>query len=909
MQPVPNLADFFDLEDDLTPPIAAKEVSLERAYGVRPYQGEAIRKVELNWNPDVGIKKQLVVAATGTGKCLGKGTPVMLFSGKIVPVENIQAGDDLMGPDSKPRRVLGVGSGVENLYRVTPVKGDSYVVNESHILSLRITNMKNGGVSPKTCGHPAGRAKGGELVNICVKDYLQASKTFKHCAKGWRAAIDFPRLQVPLDPYILGIWLGDGETGCPRFWSADKEVSDALRSYADKAGLYSWTYQPPGKCPRISTINTSKRLPHGSNHLTSTLDGLGCLNSKHVPDLYKMNSEDVRLGVLAGLMDSDGSLRSGGYDYVSIIERLADDVCFLARSVGMAAYKKTVKKGCQTGAVGTYFRVSISGDVSRIPCKIIRKIAEPRKQIKNVLNVGIQVSLVGPGRYYGFELSGDGLFLLGDFTVTHNTPLMAILAKREVERGGRVLALAHTDELIDQLRDKIQAFAKIGAAKEKAECYASRREMIVVGSVQTMSGDMRLSSWKPNHFTLVMVDEAHRTLAASFLKVLDRFLGGGARVVGVTATADRGDKRELGDFYEKIAFEYNLRHAVRDGWLIRPVVETMPLEIDLNGVHTKGRDLDQTEVGARLTPFLGRIAAQVKAKAPTGTFMFFLPSVETARLMAEALNAVGVKADWVSGDRPERREVVKAFKAGKTQALCNMSVLVEGFDHDAIDTMVILRPTKIRSCFIQMAGRAARPLNTIVPALNSAPNALERLKIIKASAKPYYRIFDFLWLYEKHDLVQPASLVTSQPTVEKEMKGVDGDLLEMGERAERDVLKKLEEEVKKNARKAAYKVDPLAIAAETHDLELVDYEPETKNDAMEPTEKQLKILTANGVDVKNLKYRGHASQLICRVIDRHQKGLATFRQLHFLAQLGVDGANMTREEATAAIEAKKSAKA
>ena len=881
-------------------------------------------------------------------------------------------------------------------------------------------------------------------------------------------------------------------------------------------------------------------------------------------------------------------------------------------------------------------------------------------------------------------------------TGTGKTPLMAILAKREVERGGRVLALAHTDELIDQLRDKIQAFAKIGAAKEKAECYASRREMIVVGSVQTMSGDMRLSSWKPNHFTLVMVDEAHRTLAASYLKVLDKFCSGGARVVGVTATADRGDKRELGDFYEKIAFEYNLRHAVRDGWLIRPIVETMPLEIDLNGVHTKGRDLDQTEVGARLTPFLGRIAAQVKAKAPTGTFMFFLPSVDTSRLMAEALNAVGIAADWVSGDRPERRDIVKAFKAGRTRALCNMAVLcldskteiltrrgflgvdaitsndlvanwepdgsvffakpeeivrrptapgermvsidsktinlrvtethrmirsagaergaawtkipardlsnghmlpafglaepdgitipqpepktdwrriaansyhlrkngmsydearaeatrraesrdslrytqpselslddcrfigfwvadggrnklqsggveytlcqsttypriiewvdrviagccfdsikrlkpagekgcdffvwslprgtgfgsqakngvfriepylekngvdylwglneqqfdalcegywmgdgnhrkaehgtpstlkysdtkrpwidllcaigsvrnwrcaishvprraehhkdqwqltmvkrrnlhvsfktpvvieelkqeevwcvkttskniitrrdghvtimgnTEGFDHDAIDTMVILRPTKIRSLFVQMAGRAARPLNTIVGALNSAPNALERLKIIKSSAKPYYRIFDFLWLYEKHDLVQPASLVTSQPTVQKEMQGVDGDLMDLGERAERDVLAKLEEEVKKNARKAAYKVDPLAIAAETHDLELVDYEPETKNDAMEPTEKQLKILTANGVDVSKLKYRGHASQLICRVIDRHQKGLATFRQLHFLAQLGVDGANMTREEATAAIEAKKSAKA
>jgi len=488
------------------------------------------------------------------------------------------------------------------------------------------------------------------------------------------------------------------------------------------------------------------------------------------------------------------------------------------------------------------------------------------------------------------------------------TPLMAILAKREVERGGRVLALAHTDELIDQLRDKIQAFANIGAAKEKAESYASRFEKIVVGSVQTMCGEMRLSSWKPNHFTLVMVDEAHRTMAASYLKVLEKFASGGAKIVGVTATADRGDKRELGDFYQRVAFEYNLRHAVRDGWLIRPVVQTMPLEINLNGVHTKGEDLDQTEVSARLAPFLGKIASQVKAAAPNGTFMFFLPSVDTSRLMAEALNDVGVTADWVSGDRPERRAVVKAFKAGKSRALCNMAVLTEGFDHDAIDTMVILRPTKRRSLFIQMAGRAARPLNEIVPALGKAANALERLAIIKNSRKPCYRIFDFLWLYEKHGLVQPSALVASQPSVQKEMEKVDGDLMDLSERAERDVLKKLEEEVKKNARKKAYTIDPMEVAVESHDLDLAQYEPATANDALAPTEKQLTILKGNGLEVSKVVYRGHATELILRVLERHRRGLATFRQLHFLNQLGVDGSNMTRDEAAIAMIARKGSK-
>ena len=903
-----NLADFFSLQDDVTAPIPAKEVSLERAYGLRPYQAEAIRKIEIGWQEE-GVTKQLVVAATGVGKCLGKGTPVLLYSGRVVPVEEVVAGDLLMGPDSKPRKVLGTGSGYENMYRVVPVKGDSYVVNESHILSLRMTRSSESTSEIKNYSYSGGRAASGAFVEISVSDYLKSSKTFRHCAKGWRVGVSFDSRPVPLDPYILGLWLGDGETGSPRFWNADPEVSEALYAYAKSVGMVAKTYQPLGKCPRISITSGSNFGSHGLNVLKNALVSIGCFESKHVPDLYMANSEDVRLNLLAGLMDSDGCMGRHMYDFVSMIEKLADDVCFLARSVGLAAYKKVCKKSCQTGAIGRYFRVGISGDICKIPCRIARKKAPARGQIKSVLNVGISVKPIGVGQYFGFELSGDGLFLLGDFTVTHNTPLMAILAKREVERGGRALILAHTDELIDQARDKIQHFAKVAAGKEKADSYASRMERIVVGSVQTMCGTMRLSSWKPNHFTLVMVDEAHRTLAKSYLTILEKFSGGGAKIVGVTATADRGDKKELGDFYQRIAFEYNLRHAVRDGWLIRPVVEMMPLEIDLNGVHTKGHDLDQTEVGARLIPFLGKIAAQVKAKAPNGTFLFFMPSVETARLMSEALNAVGIKADWASGDRPERREVTKLFKSGRLQALCNMALYTEGFDYDKVDTIVNLRPTKIRGLYVQIVGRASRPLNSIVAKLGSAPNAFERLAIIKNSPKPVYKILDFLWLYEKHNLVEPASLVTSNPEVAKAMKGKDGDLMEAEETAERDVLKKLEEEVRKNARKKAYVVDPLSVATESHDVELATYEPETANDALPPTEKQLKILASHGIDTSKIKWRGHASQLFVRVIDRHQRGLATFRQLHFMHALGIDGADMTREEASAAIAAKKAAKA
>lgn len=493
------------------------------------------------------------------------------------------------------------------------------------------------------------------------------------------------------------------------------------------------------------------------------------------------------------------------------------------------------------------------------------------------------------------------------------TPVMSALARMEIDKGGRVLVLAHTDELIDQALDKITKFGQLKAAKEKANNWAGRYARCVVGSVQTMAGDLRLGCWPKNHFTLVMVDEAHRSLAASYQKILNKFLSGGARVLGVTATADRGDKRSLGEFYKKIAFDYGLLQGVRDGWLIRPLVKTMPLELDLRGVKSKnttqGNDLDQSEVAQRLIPFLGAIAKQVCEARPNGVRMFFLPSVETARLMSDALNAIGSRSEWISGDREERRQIVADFKKGRYQNICNMAVLTEGFDHDKVDTIIPLRPTKIRSLYVQIVGRACRPLNEIVPLLGKAHNAAERHEIIKASAKPAYRILDFLWLYEKHNLTTPASLVTEREDVATEMKkekpaGEEIDLVDAEEQAERDVLAALEKAVRRNENKKASEIDPLSMGAELGDLNLADYVPETANDALPPTPGLLKILKGNDIDTAKVRNRGHALALVNCIVERHRQGLASVRQLNFLSELGIDARHMKIEEARTIMETK-----
>jgi superfamily II DNA or RNA helicase len=487
------------------------------------------------------------------------------------------------------------------------------------------------------------------------------------------------------------------------------------------------------------------------------------------------------------------------------------------------------------------------------------------------------------------------------------TVVFSELAKRKCALGKRTLILAHTDELIDQALDKFTQTTGLRAGREKAESYASRFDMVVVGSVQSMQRPLRLSSWPKSHFSYVVVDEAHRALAEGYQKVLQHFISGGARVVGVTATADRGDKRGLGEFFHRVAYDYGLLRAVRDGWLVRPIVKTMPVQIDLRGVTTKsttdGTDLDRGQVGERLIPFMAAIADAIKAEIQDEKVLIFLPSVETAQLMSGALAGAGVTSEWVCGDRtlcPDRAERVARHQQGKFQALTNMAVLTEGYDDDSIKNIVCLRATKIRSLYCQIIGRGTRPIGDIVPQLNAAPGVPERVALIAHSSKPHVRVLDFLWLYEKHDLCSPASLVTKDERVAALMQGKDGDLLEIESQAEVDLLKRLEEEVKKNSRRRSQVVDPLSLATNLRDVELAGYEPVTAQECAPVTEKQNRILLGNGINVAAVKGRGHASLIIRRILERHAKGLATVRQLNFFRRIGIDASAWTRDRAAQA---------
>ncbi len=359
----------------------------------------------------------LLAGGIGWGKCFGINTMVLMYDGTAKPVQDIEVGDVVMGADSTPRRVIRTTRGRAPLYLVTPVKGQSYVVNEHHELALEWT--------PSSRGRHVG--KGGRFC-VEVQEFLQWPAWERKQAKGYRVGVEFAPHgdSLPFDPYLLGLWLGDG-TSMPStlqftFTAAHKpELCAYIRQVAAANQLQANHVGGDKSCWNLTARSDE-------NQLLRSLSSLGVCGNKHIPHRYLTGSRPERLQLLAGLLDTDGELRVNrgiafaGYRYSTVLPELAAQVVFLARSLGLAAYAHEKTKTCQTGATALAHEVEISGAIEEIPVKLVRKCAPARRQKKNVLRVGIKsIEPIGEGEYYGFSLDHDQLFLLDDFTVTHNT--------------------------------------------------------------------------------------------------------------------------------------------------------------------------------------------------------------------------------------------------------------------------------------------------------------------------------------------------------------------------------------------------------------------------------------------------------------------------------------------------------
>lgn len=696
--------DLFDSEPSATPtPVTSGTISL------RPYQEEALARIEEGCQR--GVRKQLGVAATGLGKGLMVGTKVLKSDGSWCPVENLEVGDFVVGADGQPTKIEGVFfRGEQPCFEVTTDDGASVVVDADHLWTVATDSDITRGLPWRT---------------LKTADLYCCGITSSEGQLRWRlpvvAPIEFDaQPELPIDPYILGVILGDGfitqtTVGfCPRdTWIADKvetllpkDLSLEPITSADRATSY-----------HIKDSGSSQATP---NRMKSALADLGLLGlgslEKFIPDAYLTASVADRRALLAGLMDCDGWIDKSTVQFTTSSPRLASDLKRLAESVGAIVcidskipsytYRDEKLRGARVYVVN----LRGGGCPFTLPRKVDAWVQTERlgavRKIESIVPMG-------PRETVCIKVSADdGLFVTEHHIVTHNTIMFSALAQR---MNVPTLVLAHRDELISQAADKIRQVwpdADIGVVK------AERNEIdhqVVVASVQTLARSNRREQIPTDKFGLVIIDEAHHAKAASYINIIEHLKAGdedGPLLVGVTATPDRGDGKGLVDVFDEITFTYDMLWGIRSGYLSDLRGLRVYLDADFSKVKIRKGDYDAGQAGQMLedadAPSL--IADAWIKYAQDRKTIVFTPTVATAEMVTAELIGRGVSASMVSGDTPidERRDILARYAKGEIRVIANCAVLTEGFDDPSTSCIVVARPTQSRALYTQMIGRGTR---------------------------------------------------------------------------------------------------------------------------------------------------------------------------------------------------------
>lgn len=421
----------------------------------------------------------IITGGGGTGKCNALGTKVLMFDGKIKTIENLEVGDLLMGPDSEPRAVLSKCFGIDNMFEIKPNKGRSFVCNTPHVLTLKgfepylefrdekmkkhIVRYSNRGVRKSKAFSTKEQAEKfiafleEDIFDIPLNEYMLRSKEHQQYCYTFHVGVDFPQKEVPIDPYMIGFWLGDGRSGSASITVADTEV---VQEYYRLLGQYQLTLSPVGPSDPISYHIVGSGDNYGKkygNKFACTLRDLNLINNKHIPDIYKINSREVRMKLLAGLIDSDGYQGNNCIEITQKNKRLADDIEYLAFSLGFMVTRVECEKGCEYKGemrYGIYQRMNIFGEgLEEIPVILERKKCYKRQINKRATCLRFEVIPQGKGIYCGFELTGDGRYLLADFLVTHNTTCIGQIVHNLELRGVSYAICSFTGKAVARIRE------------------------------------------------------------------------------------------------------------------------------------------------------------------------------------------------------------------------------------------------------------------------------------------------------------------------------------------------------------------------------------------------------------------------------------------------------------------------
>lgn len=459
-------------------------------------------------------------------------------------------------------------------------------------------------------------------------------------------------------------------------------------------------------------------------------------------------------------------------------------------------------------------------------------------------------------------------------TGTGKTIVFSAVTEECVRQGKRVLILAHRGELLAQAADKLYKTTGLKSAVEKAEqsCLGSFYR-VTVGSVQTLMREKRLKGFSANYFDTIIIDEAHHAISESYQNVLRHFPA--AKVLGVTATPDRGDMKDLGSVFESLAYEYTLPQAIKEGYLSPIKAVTIPLTLDISGVATQAGDFKASDIDTALDPYLYQIADEMLKYCAERKTVVFLPLVKTSQKFRDILNERGFRAAEVNGESEERAEILEAFDKGKYNVLCNSMLLTEGWDCPSVDCVVVLRPTKVRGLYCQMVGRGTR----------------------LCEGKTELLLLDFLWHTERHELCRPAHLICQNEEVAQKMTenladeaGCAVDIEEAEKQASEDVVAQREEALAKQLKAMKTRkrklVDPLQYEMSIQAEDLSSYVPAFGWECAPATDKQRERLEKLGILPDAIENAGKASLILDRLEKRRAAGLTTPKQIRLLENYG-----------------------
>lgn len=686
------------------------------SYVLRDYQQKASDAAVSFFANKAKRNNAIMVLPTG---CHAKGSKILMYDGSIKNVEDIKVGDELVGDDGNKRTVLEIHRGVDKLYEITPIKGEPFVVNGGHILSLYKTNE---GKNFPSCMP--------RIDEISVEEYINTSKNYKHLHKLRKPSfVNFGNEDKSvIEPYFLGLYLGDGcSINGIDITSQRKEAEDFLYSFATKYNMKVRKATKPNNLAStysLSNIRVSRANP---NPITIFLDELGLtgLTSafKFIPIHYKTASKSDRMELLAGLLDTDSYYDSNKntYEYCTKSEQLADDVIFLCRSLGFFCGTKAVK--IVNGE--TYYRMVITGELDTIPTKVQIRKGKPRSQKKSVLVTGFSVKYLGRGNYYGFTIDGNHLYCDGQFFIHHNSGKSLVIADIASRLEGHTLVFQPSKEILEQNYLKLCSYGILDCSVYSASFGRKDISRITFATIGSVKNHPELFQ----HFRNIIIDECHLVnpkegMYKDFLTMLQ------CKVLGLTATPYRlSSSRDFGSMlkfitrtrpcvFSEVIYQVQISTLLDMGYLSKLNYYAMnPLgwnELNLK-VNTTGADYTDKSVVKEYEriDFYGFLVSIVrrlmnpKVGGKRKGILVFTRFLKEAQRLTQSIPGTAI----VSGDTPkkERERILEEFKAGEIPVVANVGVLTTGFDYPELDTIVMARPTMSLALWYQIVGRAIRP--------------------------------------------------------------------------------------------------------------------------------------------------------------------------------------------------------